>query len=108
LYAGIDKMSEKKKLKVSIFNKEYPLVVDNEEMAVELARYVDQIMEDTKKELAGHPNETIAVIAALNIAYELFSERNQLKELAVQASNRINKLKLLLSDSETLSEPHNF
>ena len=38
-------MSEKKKLKIKIFDKEYSLLVENEEIAKELAIYVNKVME---------------------------------------------------------------
>ncbi len=98
-------MSEKKKLKVKIFNKEYSLLVDNQEIATELARYVDGIMEETKNELSGQPNETVAIIAALNIAYDLFVERNNYREFNAQATDRIKRIKLLLSNSDSVPDP---
>ena len=70
---------EKKKLKIKIFDKEYSLLVENEEIAKELA-------------------------ACLNIAYDLFIEKNKNREFLIQASDKIKKLKLLLNQPE-LSEP---
>lgn len=98
-------MSEKKKLKVTIFNKEYSLLVDNQEIAAELAQYVNKVMEETKEELPEQPNETIAVIAALNIAYDLFVEKNKFTELSIQAADKIKRIKLLLNDSDSISIP---
>jgi len=98
-------MVDKKKLKVKIYNKEYSLLVENQEVATELAKYVDEVMEDTRKELPGQPTETLAIIAALNIAYDLFVERNNLREFSVQANDKIKKMKLLLSNPDSLSTP---
>lgn len=98
-------MSEKKKLKVKIYNREYSLLVENQEIAGELAKYVDEVMEDTRKELPNQPTETLAIIAALNIAYDLFVERNNLREFSVQANDKIKKIKLLLSNQDSLSTP---
>ncbi len=97
-------MSEKKKLKIKIFDKEYSLLVDNEELAKELAKYVDQIMEETQQELPNQPMQTIAVIAALNIAYDYFLERDRNKEFASKASDKIKGIKLLL-ESRTQDSP---
>ena len=44
-------MADKKKLKIKIFDKEYSLLVENEEIAKELAVYVNKVMEETKEEL---------------------------------------------------------
>ncbi len=97
-------MSEKKKLKIKIFDKEYSLLVENEEIAKELAIYVNKVMEETKEELPDQPAQTIAIIACLNIAYDLFLEKNKNREFLIQASDKIKKLKLLLTEQQ-LSNP---
>jgi cell division protein ZapA len=91
-------MTDKKKLKIKIFDKEYSLIVENEEIAKELAIYVNKVMEETKDELPDQPVQTIAIIACLNIAYDLFLEKNKNRELLIQASDKIKKLKLLLNE----------
>lgn len=93
-------MSEKKKLKIKIFDKEYSLLVEDEEIAKELAVYVNKVMEETKEELPDQPAQTIAIIACLNIAYDLFLEKNKNREFLIQASDKIKKLKLLLSEPQ--------
>ncbi len=98
-------MTEKKKLKVKIFDKEFSLLVENEEIAAELATYVNKIMDDTKAELKDQPTETIAIIAALNIAYDLSVEKNKFREFSIQATDKIKKIKLLLDNSEIESIP---
>ena len=97
-------MTDKKKLKIKIFDKEYSLLVENEEIAKELAIYVNKVMEETKEELPDQPIQTIAIIACLNIAYDLFLEKNKNRELLIQASDKIKKLKLLVSEVR-LSDP---
>jgi cell division protein ZapA (FtsZ GTPase activity inhibitor) len=90
-------MSDKKKLKIKIFDKEYSLLVENEEIAKELAVYVKKVMEETKDELPDQPVQTIAIIACLNIAYDLFLEKNNNREFLIQATDKVKKIKLLLS-----------
>ncbi len=97
-------MTDKKKLKIKIFDKEYSLLVENEEIAKELAVYVNKVMEETKDELPDQPAQTIAIIACLNIAYDLFLEKNKNRELLIQATDKVKKLKLLLNDT-SLAEP---
>jgi len=97
-------MSEKKKLKIKIFDKEYSLLVENEEVAKELAIYVNKVMEETKEELPDQPAQTIAIIACLNIAYDLFLEKNKNREFLIQAGDKIKKIKLLINDP-VMSEP---
>ena len=81
-------MTEKKKLKVKIFDKEYSLLVDNEDIALELAKYVNSIMEETRDEMPEQPSDTIAIIAALNIAYDWFVEKNKFREFSIQATDK--------------------
>ncbi len=98
-------MPDKKKLKVKIFDKEYSLLVENQEIAAELAEYVNTIMEETRDELPDQQKETIAIIAALNIAYDLFVEKNKYREFSIQATDKIKKIKLLLEESKFMSSP---
>lgn len=98
-------MSEKKKLKVKIFDKEYSLLVENQEIAAELAEYVNAMMEDTREELPDQPKDTVAIIAALNIAYDLFVEKNKFREFSIQATDKIKKIKLLINESKFMSDP---
>ncbi|MEN8191966.1 MAG: cell division protein ZapA [Bacteroidota bacterium] len=98
-------MTEKKKLKVTIFDKEYSLLVENEELAADLAKYVNNVMEETKDELPNQATETIAIIAALNIAYDLFIEKNKFREFSIQATDKVKKIKLLLNESKIMSSP---
>ncbi|MDQ7815711.1 MAG: cell division protein ZapA [Melioribacteraceae bacterium] len=98
-------MTEKKKLKVKIFDKEYSLLVENQEIAAELAEYVNRMMEETREELPDQPKDTIAIIAALNIAYDLFVEKNKYREFSIQATDKIKKIKLLLNESKFVSSP---
>ena len=98
-------MTEKKKLKVKIFDKEFSLLVENQEIAAELATYVNNIIDETKAELKDQPNETIAIIAALNIAYDLSVEKNKFREFSIQATDKIKRIKLLLDKTDIESIP---
>ena len=98
-------MAEKKKLKVKIFDKEYSLLVENEEIAADLADYVNKVINETKEELKNQSNETIAIIAAINIAYDLSVEKNNFREFTIQATDRIKKLKLLIDETAPQSIP---
>ena len=98
-------MSEKKKLKVNIFDKEYSLLVENEDIAAELAKYVNNMLQETKDELPDQSTETIAIISALNIAYDLFVEKNKFREFSIQATDKVKKIKLLLNETNIMSSP---
>lgn len=93
-------MNNKKKLKLTIFDKEYSLLVDNEEIANELGKYVNSVINETKAELPDQPVQTIAVISALNIAYDLFIEKNKNRDFTSLALDKIRKIKLLLNESQ--------
>lgn len=97
-------MSERKKLKIKILDKEYSLLVEDEEVAKELAIYVNRVLEETKEEMPDQSNQTIAIIASLNIAYELFIEKNKNREFLIQTSDKVKKIKLLLKQT-SVSEP---
>jgi len=99
LYDGKDIMNNKKKLKLTIFDKEYSLLVEDEDIASELAAYVNRVMNETKEELPDQSIQTIAIIASLNIAYDLFIEKNKSRDFTNQALDRIKKIKLLLNES---------
>jgi cell division protein ZapA (FtsZ GTPase activity inhibitor) len=104
LFDENDKIMDKKKLKIKIFDKEYSLLVENEEIAKELAVYVNKVMEETRDELPDQPAQTIAIIACLNIAYDLFLEKNKNREFLIQAGDRLKKIKLLIAEPD-LSDP---
>jgi cell division protein ZapA len=94
-------MVEKKKLKIKIFDKEYSLLVEDEEIAKELAQYVNNVIEEVKSELVDQPAQTVAIIASLNIAYEYFLEKSRNKGFFIQATDKLKRLKLLLHQPYT-------
>ena len=97
-------MNNNKKLTLTIFDTEYSLLVEDDDIATELAAYVNRVMNETKEELPDQSIQTIAIIASLNIAYDLFIEKNKSRDFTNQALDRIKKIKLLLNES-TISIP---
>lgn len=95
-------MSERKKLKVKILNKEYSLLVENEELALDLAKYVNKMLDETQEELHDQPTQTIAIIAALNIAYDFHLEKSKNQDAIIEAADRLKKLKFLIANSTML------
>jgi cell division protein ZapA len=61
-------------------------------------------MEETKDELPDQPVQTIAIIACLNIAFDLFIEKNKNREFLIQATDKVKKIKLLISEP-VVSDP---
>ena len=62
-------------------------------------------MSETRNELPDQPKDTVAIIAALNIAYDLFVEKNKYREFSIQATDKIKKIKLLLNESNISATP---
>ncbi len=91
-------MSNQKKLKIKIFDKEYSLLVENEERAKDLGDYVNTLINDLREDMSDQPSQTVAVLASLNIANDLFAEKDSFNKTIDQATDRINKLNLLLED----------
>ena len=61
-------------------------------------------MDETKDELPDQPVQTIAIIACLNIAFDLFLEKNKNREFLIQATDKVKKIKLLISEP-AMSDP---
>ncbi len=87
-------------IRVNIFGSDYTLVSDNDENYVrEIAQYIDQKMREIDKNQSIKSTVKIAILAALNVADELFQERqyrhkllNQLDEEAKQLSGELAEL----------------
>lgn len=65
-----------KEVRVKIFNSEYNLQGENTEKVERVSDYVDGIMNRINSESPNQPEETIAVVSALNIAEEYFKEKD--------------------------------
>ncbi|MBN2089973.1 cell division protein ZapA [candidate division KSB1 bacterium] len=69
-------MSEYSVLKIKIYGTEYPIKGDSElEYIKQVAEYVDQKMREVNKIAPEVSTLKVAILAALNIADELFKER---------------------------------
>jgi cell division protein ZapA len=85
---------------VQIFGREYKIKGHADKEYIErMARYVDSKM----KELAGNSSlpssDRLAILAALNIADELFQERTKSKETLSSVEERARQLITMLDDS---------
>lgn len=71
----------KNKLQVEIFGHRYTLRGDaDEKYAKELAAYVDRKMTETASHAKGINASKLAILAAINIAHELFQLKRRQKE----------------------------
>lgn len=91
-------MSSQKKLKIKIFDKEYSLVVENEKRALAVSEYVNLLMNDLQNDMINQPPQTIAVVASLNIANDLFIEKEVTSQTFEDAFERLKKINTLLED----------
>ncbi len=69
-------------IRVSILGRPYPLRVrpENEATIRRIAEYVDGRMQSVKRRLPDRPDLTVAVIAALSVAEELFTSLKRSNE----------------------------
>ncbi len=86
-------------IRVNIFGSEYTLMSDNNENFVkEIAKYVDEKMREIDKNQAINSSTRVAVLAALNIAEELFQERLYRTKLSDQLNEEAKKINLKLEE----------
>ncbi len=90
---------QSKIVKVKIFDIEYTLKVEDEELAYKIAEYVDKVMRELHDKLPDQSVLTIAILAALNIAEELFYERrnrgyieNEIEDLLRGLSSKVDMM----------------
>jgi cell division protein ZapA len=90
-------------IRVNIFGSEYTLRADNDGNIVEkIAQYVDEKMREIDRNQTLKSTTRVAILAALNIAEELFQERIYRKKLLNQLNEETKKLNNELT--EVLSE----
>ncbi|HKJ34811.1 MAG TPA: cell division protein ZapA [Balneolales bacterium] len=92
-----------KSIKVTIYGRQYPLKVDNEDidMMYDIADYVNKRLRTFKDELINQSESTIMIMTCLSLAEELFALRR--KYNATVGSDQIfdhvnDKLSKLLTD----------
>ena len=87
-------------LRVNIFGAEYVLkATENQEEIIKIAEYVDQKMKDIDRSQAINSNVKIAILAALNIAEELFQNQKYKERLIEQVNFESKKLSRSLQDA---------
>ena len=81
---------EKSRVKVKIFGTEYALKADTGcEDIKEAAAYVDKRMQEIVAKMADQSDTRVAVLAALNIADELFQTRRQIPSDLIEKTNKL-------------------
>ena len=86
-------MDEKNVVRVEIFGTAYTIRgEENQEYIREVAAYVDSKMREINDRLPVASLAKVAVLTSLNLADELFKERQQRGRMAVQVSERADGL----------------
>jgi cell division protein ZapA len=86
-------------IRVNIFGTEYTLVSDNNETSVtEIAQYIDHKIREIDRSSAIKSINKLAILAALNIAEELFQEREYRNKLLDQLNEEARKLNDSIQD----------
>lgn len=91
-------MSTPRKTKIKIFDKDYTLLVDNEDKAKRLGEYVNNWMNELKNDLADQPTHTVAVLASLNIANEKITLEEEIGKYFEELTNKVQELNKLVVD----------
>lgn len=90
-------------IRVNIFGSEYTLRADSDENYVrEVAQYLDDKMREIDRSQTLKSTTRVAILAALNVADELFQERLYRKKILDQLNEESKKLNQNLA--EVLSE----
>jgi cell division protein ZapA len=87
-------------LRVNIFGAEYVLkATENQDEIKKIAEYVDQKMKEIDRAQAINSNVKIAILAALNIAEELFQNQRYQERLIEQLNKETQKLNRSLEEA---------
>ena len=86
-------MDEKNEVRVQIFGSAYTIRGQADQKYVErVAAYVDQKMREINEKLPMASVAKVAVLASLNLADELFHERDERRALAARVSDRADRM----------------
>ncbi len=77
---------------INIAGKEYNLKGENKTILISAAEFVEGKINDIKEQYQGEPISTISVLAALNIAEQLFKNKSQYESERSFFLNEIDKM----------------
>jgi cell division protein ZapA len=92
-------MGSRRNVEVFILDKPYTVVGDTAEEVQQLAAYVDQRIREAIEQGHAQNPEKAAVLAALNIAEDLFRSRNEYEKLAEDVEARSRALLKAIPDN---------
>jgi len=88
-------------VKINILGTEYPIKGDSDsEYIKDVAEYVNSKMEEVDRTMTTKSPLKTAILASLNIADELFKEKETKEALVKQFNERIEKILSRLNDIE--------
>lgn len=94
---------ESRSIRVSIFGRDYNIKGGSDEEYIrELAEHVNKVMYEIADKAGSLSSGRIAILAALNIADEMFKTRGRLNELADELAQRLEET--VPSDQQQPSE----
>ena len=80
-------------IRVNIFGTEYPIRGDTDPVYIEeIAQYVDSKMREVSKQLSLPSMSKVAILAAMNIADELFKERAEKEKTVAELEERVAEM----------------
>lgn len=90
-------ISDKNVLKVRIYGAEYHIRGDADAKYIEtIAEYVDEKMREVNQNLRVDSSLKVAILAAVNIAHELFEERARKETKNKEFEDKIKKLNITI------------
>jgi len=81
-----------KSIRVKIYGSEYPLRGEDEESTRRAATYVDEMMNTIHGRIPDQPPVTVAVLSALNVAQDLFKDREKHSSIVSEIENELRKV----------------
>lgn len=86
-------------IKLTIYGTEYPIKGDTDvDYIKEVAGYVDKKMHEVERNTSAKSSLKVAILAALNIADELFRERSEKENSIKKFEDRIDRLSKLIEE----------
>lgn len=84
---------KKQSIKVNIYGQEYPIKSDADATYVQqIAEYVDRKMKEVAEKVPARIHSQLAVLTALNIADELFKEREEKEKKLSEVEEKTQSL----------------
>jgi cell division protein ZapA len=102
----MDSGSDRKSVRVTIFNQSYTLVATEEPGEVEtLAHSVDELMTDIAQRAGNVDSNRVAVLACLHLADRLRAMERELSDLKARVDQKTRQFSMLLEQAAETKNP---